>query len=221
MELLGGHATDAPQALDRQRMQEVELAIRRHEEEPVRLGDRTRDLGEELRARDPDRDRQPDPLAHGTPEEIAVKLRRAGDAAQPADVEERLVDREALDERRGVAEDREDGLARRRVGVHPRRHNDGLGAERPRLPPVHRGAHAAPLRLVAAREHDAAADDHGPPAQVRCVALLDRGVERVEIGVQDGGLAVHEQMFASSTDRTEADAAARQNCRWPGLALPP
>ena len=42
-----------------------------------------------------------------------------------------------------------------------------------------------PLGLVAGGEHDPAADDHGAVAQPWIVALLDRGVERVEVGVQD------------------------------------
>ena len=108
-----------------------------------------------------------------------------GEAFEPADVEERLVDREPLHERRRVLEDREDGLARLRVGGHPRRHDDRVRAESARLAAAHRRLDAVRLRLVAGREHDSAADDHGPPAQARIVALLDRGEERIEIGMQD------------------------------------
>ena len=54
---------------------------------------------------------------------------------------------------------------------------------------AHRGADAERLRLVAGGEHDPAADDHRPAAQARVVALLDRRVERVEVGVQDRRLA--------------------------------
>ena len=52
------------------------------------------------------------------------------------------------------------------------------------------------LGRVARREHDSAADDHGPPAQARIVALLDGREERVDVGVQYGRLALHEHMFA-------------------------
>ena len=61
---------------------------------------------------------------------------------------------------------------------------------------AHRRADAERLGLVAGREHDAAADDHRPAAQARVVALLDRRVERVEVGVEDRAHARHEHMFA-------------------------
>ena len=55
---------DAPEPLDGQRVEELQLLAGRDLEQPVRLADRARDLGEELRRRDPDGDRQPDLLAH-------------------------------------------------------------------------------------------------------------------------------------------------------------
>ena len=62
-ELRGRHRPDAPEPLDRQRVEEVELAVRRHDEQAVGLRHAARDLGEELRPRDADRDRQADLLA--------------------------------------------------------------------------------------------------------------------------------------------------------------
>ena len=56
------HPADAPHPLDGQGMQEVQLAVERDDEQPVRLRERTRHLREELRARDADADGQPDPL---------------------------------------------------------------------------------------------------------------------------------------------------------------
>ena len=60
---------------------------------------------------------------------------------------------------------------------------------------AHRGADAEGFRLVARRENDPGADDHRAAAQARVVALLDRGEERIEVGVEDGGVR-HERMFA-------------------------
>jgi hypothetical protein len=76
------------------------------------------------------------------------------------------------------------------------RDDDRLRAESPRERAAHCRAHAACLRLVARREHDAGADDHRPPAQARVVALLHRRVERVDVGVQDRRLVHCERMFA-------------------------
>ena len=129
----------------------------------------------------------------------AISVRRARDPPEPADVEERLVDREPLDQRRRLPEDLEHRLARLGVGREARRHDDGARAQPARLRTAHRGAHPVRLGLVARREHDPAADDHRAPAQLRGVALLDRGEERIEVGVQDRGLSGHEHMFASGS----------------------
>ena len=191
VQLLGGHGADTPQPLDRQRKQELLLPVGLDDEQPVGLAHRAGDLGEELGARDPDRDGQSDLRAHPLPQSHRDLLGRAHDVAEAADLEERLVDGEPLDERRRVAEDREHVLAGRGVGVHPRRDDHGIRAQVARLPAAHRGAHSTGLRLVARREHHPAADDDRPTAQRRRVALLDGGVEGVEVGVQHGRLAPH------------------------------
>ena len=125
----GGRA-DAPQALDRQRVQEGELALRRDDQQAVRLGDAARHLGQELGAGDADGDRQADLAADGPAQAKRDLDRGAGDPLHPAHVQERLVDREALDQRRRLLEDGVDGPAGLGVGGHPRRHHDRLRAER-------------------------------------------------------------------------------------------
>ena len=70
-----------------------------------------------------------DPLADLAPQPDGHLPRRAGDPPHPADVEERLVDRQALDERRRVVEDAVHGLAGVRVGRHARRDDDRSWAE--------------------------------------------------------------------------------------------
>ena len=186
VELPGRHAPDTPQPLDGQRMEEAELVVGRHDEQAVRLRHRARHLREELRPRDADRDREADLVEDPLPQASGDLRRRAGEPFETANVEERLVDGEPLDERRRVLEEREDGLARLGVGRHPRRHDDRLRAEAARLAAAHRRLDAVRLRLVAGREHDSAAHDHGSPAQVRIVALLDRGEERIEVGMENG-----------------------------------
>ena len=192
----GGRRPDAPDALDRQRVQERELALGRHDEQPIRFRNGARDLGEELRPGDPDGDGDADLLAHPAAEPYGDLARRAREALHAAHVEEGLVDRDPLDERGRVLEDREERLARSRVLGHARRHDERLGTEAARLPAPHRRADAVRLRLVARGQYDTAADDHRLPAQPRVVPLLDRREERVRVGVKDRRR--HEQMFAKN-----------------------
>jgi hypothetical protein len=52
------------------------------------------------------------------------------------------------------------------------------------------------LGFVARGEHDPAANDHRPPAQTTIVALLNRGEERVGVGVENRCRPSHEPVFA-------------------------
>jgi hypothetical protein len=113
----------------------------------------------------------------------------ARDPLHAAHVDERLVDREAFHDRRRVVEDGEELAARRRIRRHARRDDDRVRAQPPRLPPAHRRAHTAGLRLIARREHDPGTDDHRTAAEPRVVPLLDRREERIGVRVQ------HEHMF--------------------------
>ena len=84
-------------------MEERQLAVGRHHEQPVGLGHAAGHLGEELGPGHPDRDGQADVLADVAPQPRGDLRGRAGDPPQPADVEERLVDRQPFDQRRRVA----------------------------------------------------------------------------------------------------------------------
>jgi hypothetical protein len=120
VQLLRGHRPDAPQTFHRQRMEETQLVLDGHHQQPVGLAQGTRHLREVLRAGDADRDGQPDLLSHVDAELLRDDRRGAADASQAADLEERLVDRDALDDGRGVVEDVEDIAAGLRVRLHPR-----------------------------------------------------------------------------------------------------
>ena len=185
--LARGDRPDAPEPFDRERVEEVELAFGWHDEQAVGFGDTARDLGEELGAGHADGDRQPDPFEHLAAQADRDLGRRARDAREAADVEERLVDREPFDQRCRVVEHREHGPARFRVRVDPWRDDDRVRAAAPRLAAVHRGTHAERLGFVARSQHHSAADDDRLPAQAGIVTLLDRRVERVEVGVEDRG----------------------------------
>ena len=190
------HVSDAPEPFDGQRVQEGELAVRRHREQTVRLGDSARHLGEELRPRDADRDRQADALADVAPQLRGDLGGRAREPLEPANVEEGLVDRQPFHGRGRVVEHPVDRLARLRVRRHARTDDDRIRTQPASLPQAHRSLDAARLRLVARGEHDASAHDHGAAAQPRVIPLLDRREERVDVGVEDRRLLPHEHMFA-------------------------
>ncbi len=122
--------------------------------------------------------------------------RRSGDPPHPAHVQKRLVDREPLHQRRGVVEDSVDRLACLGVGGHARPHHDRVRTQPAGLPTAHRGADAVGLGLVAGCQHHTAADDHRPSTQAGIVSLLDRRVERIQVGVENGRLGHIEHMFA-------------------------
>ena len=95
---------DAPQPLDRQRVEEVELAIGRHDQQAVGLAHAARHLGEELGAGHADGDRPARPGRGPRARSCAaISTGVPDDPPQAAHVQERLVDRDALDQRRGVA----------------------------------------------------------------------------------------------------------------------
>jgi hypothetical protein len=166
-------------------VQEGELAPGRHDQQAVGLGDPAGDLREHLRRRYANRDRQPDLLADPAAQPGGDRLRRPGDPPETADVEEGLVDRQALHHGRRVGEHLEHGPAGLHVRREARPDHDRVRTQVPGSAPAHRGADPEGPRLVAGREHDAPADHDRAVAQRGIVALLDRGEEGVEVGMQD------------------------------------
>jgi hypothetical protein len=132
---------------------------------------------------------------HGGADRLGGGARRAPQALGAGEVEEGLVDREALDQRGEALEDREDLARDLAVGVVPRREHDGVRAHAQGVGHRLGGAAAEAAGLVAGgRDHAAvatAADEHREAAQLGSVADLDRGEEGVHVDVQDGGLRRH------------------------------
>ena len=126
VKLCGRHRPDTPQSLDWKRLKEGELAVRGYFEQTVGLGHSARNLGEVLRPRDADGDRQPNPFAHLSPQADGDLPGSPGEPSESANVEERLVDRQPLHERRG-------GRTPDRASRSPRRTRTCVA--RPRLPP--------------------------------------------------------------------------------------
>ena len=92
-------------------MQERQLPVRWHQQQPVGFRLLAGHLGQELGARDADGDRQADAVADLCPQPGGDLDRRARHPAQAGHVEEGLVHRQRFDDRRGVVEHLEHGVA--------------------------------------------------------------------------------------------------------------
>ena len=211
---------DAPQPLDRQRVQERELAVGRHHQQPVGLGHAAGHLGQELGAGHPDGDGQADLLAHRCAAAGRDRARASPDTRRSPPTSRNASSIESRSTTGAVSlEDVEHGLAGLGVGRQPRRHDHGLRAAAAAPPPAHRGAHAARPGLVARGQHHPAAHDDRPAAQRRVVALLDGREEGVQVGVEDGRVGHAEHTFAAGRQPGKPRRpAARTPGRW---AVPP
>src|SRR5574338_719906 len=105
----------------------------------------------------------------------------------PRDVGEGFVDRDALDRRREIAEDRDGGVAEPLVFVEMSADKNQVGTELPRASSGHPASYSEGARFVGGRQHDPATDRNRLAAQMRVQQLFDGGVEGVEVGVENGG----------------------------------
>ena len=109
----------------------------------------------------------------------------------PADVGKSLVDGDALDGRREIAQHSDGGVAKPLVFVEMAADEHEVGTELPRPSSRHAAAHTEGPRFVGGREHDAAADGNRLAAEARVEELFDRRVKGVEVRVEDGGGESH------------------------------
>ena len=212
-QLLLGDRPDAPDEADRQRVEELALAIGWHHHQSIGLGHLRGDLGEVLRARGSDRDGQAHLGAHALADAGGDVLGWPEEVHGPADVEERLVDGDALDQWREVAEYRHHLVGQALVVAEVPAHEREVGAQLLRPPSRHAALHPEALRLVRGSEHHAAADGDGHAAQIGLQQLLDGRIERVEVGVEDGGTGGHpgslgEHVFVTQECSARTVAAA-------------
>jgi hypothetical protein len=109
----------------------------------------------------------------------------------PCHVGEGLVDGDALDGRREIAQDSDGGVTEPLVFVEMSAHKHEVGTELPRAPSRHAASYAEGPRFVGGCEHDAAADRNRPAAQARVNQLFDRRIKSVEVRVENGGWKTH------------------------------
>src|SRR4249920_3624270 len=109
----------------------------------------------------------------------------------PCHVGEGLVDGDALDGRREIAQYSDGGVAEPLVFVEMSADKNEVRAELPRAPSRHAASYAEGPSLVGGRENDAAADRNRLAAQARVKQLFDRRIKGVEVRVENGGRGTH------------------------------
>ena len=131
-EHLAGLLPDAPQAPHRQRLEEGDVTPSAGTtQQPVGLAPVGRELGHELRRRDADRAGHADLALDVGADLRRDRGRRAEQRRGAAHVEERLVERDRLDERRVREQDLAEAVRVRPVGLEVRGQEDDVGAQAP------------------------------------------------------------------------------------------
>jgi hypothetical protein len=197
----------APHQLDGQGVQEIEFRARIDDCQSIGLGDLRSDLRQMLRARDADRNRQAKLRAHTAPHRFRDFRRRAEQARGAGDIGEGFVDGDALDGRREIAQHVDGGVAEPLIVLEMAADENELRTKLARAPSGHAAANAEGSGLIRSREHHAAADGDRLAPQRRIEQLLDRGIEGVEVRVEDRGLRFH------PNTSTGAPAIARSSFR--------
>ena len=128
-EPLARRGPDAPEPLDRERMEKLELGPGCDDEQAVGLGEIARELREQLGDRDADRRGEPRLVAHAAADRHRALVAAAVDARDAGNVEERLVGRDRLDERGERPEDAHDLAALLAVEVETGREEHAVGTD--------------------------------------------------------------------------------------------
>src|SRR3954464_3199725 len=105
----------------------------------------------------------------------------------PCNVGEGLVDGDALDGRREIAQYSDGRVPEPLVFVEMSADKNKVGTELPRAPSRHAASHTEGPRFVGGRENDAAADRSRLAAQARVEQLFDRRIKGIEVRVENGG----------------------------------
>src|SRR6516164_2305010 len=122
-------------------------------------------------------------------------------------VGEGLVDGDALDGRREIAQDGDGGIAEPLVFVEMSADKNEVGTELPRTPSRHAASYAEGPRFVRGREHHATAHRNRLAAQARVEQLFDRRIEGVEVRVENGGRGTTHHTHHSADASRDASSA--------------
>ena len=139
------------------------------------------------------------PIEIGRPSSLRTRRRiapryfggRAEQMRAAGNIGKSFVDGNALDQRGEIVEHRDDRIAEPLVVAKMAADKDQVRAELARPEARHAAGDPEGLGFVGSGQHDAAADGDGLAAQRRVEQLLDRGIEGVEVRVEDGGCRFH------------------------------
>src|SRR5688500_11378749 len=122
-------------------------------------------------------------------------------------VGEGLVDGDALDGRREIAQYSDGGVTEPLVFTEMSGDKDEVGTELPRASSGHAAPYAEGPRFVRGREHDTAADRNRLAAQARVKQLFDRRVKGVEVRVENGRCEItHHTHRSADASRDSSNA---------------
>jgi hypothetical protein len=121
-----------------------------------------------------------------------------------------LVDRDPLDKRREFIKHRDGGIAQPLVILEVAIDKNQLRAKLARLPARHAAAYAENLGFVRSGKHNTAADRYRPPTQRRVKQLLDRGVEAVQVSMEDGGRDAIQTVHLRNLSRNQSGSSSSE-----------
>src|SRR5829696_7684611 len=125
----------------------------------------------------------------------------------PCNVGEGLVDGDALDGRREIAQDVDGGVTEALVLIEMSADKNKVGTELPRAPSRHAASYAEGPRFVGGHEDDATADRDRLTAQARVKQLFDRRIKGVEVRVENGGCGTtHHTHHSADASRDSSSA---------------
>src|SRR5207237_3133605 len=125
--------------------------------------------------------------SHAVPEGPRNFGRRTEEMCAARDVGKGLVDGNPLDAGREIVDHLDGGIAQPLVVIEMAADKSELRTEFARLPSRHAAADPEGLGFVRSGKHNPSADGDRLATQRRVEQLLDRGVEGIEVCMEDGG----------------------------------
>jgi hypothetical protein len=128
------------------------------------------------------------------------------------DVGKGLVDGNPLDEGGEIVDHLDGGIAQPLIVLEMAADKGELRTELARLPSRHAAAHPEGLGFVRSGKHDPTTDGNGLAKQRRVEQLLDRGIEGIQVCMENGRCCFH--LDLSPRCSREALAKHNENMRW-------